>query len=127
MKERSKKTYRLLFGIFTLSLMVACSSDDLKPEETEDGYVSTPKPLTVPTIFQRLLPPPIIPSDNLQTVEGIALGRKLFFDPILSGNGTQACASCHKPSNSFTDDTRVSIGIDGIEGTRNSMPIYNMA
>lgn len=83
--------------------------------------------MTVPPVFQQLLPDPYIPADNPQTEEGIFLGRKLFYDPILSGNGTQACASCHKPNNSFTDDLRFSIGIDGIEGTRNSMPLYNMA
>jgi cytochrome c peroxidase len=127
MKERSTKIYRLLIGIFALSLVIGCSSEDSKPEETDDGYVATPKPLTVPPIFAQLLPPPSVPADNPQTVEGIALGRKLFFDPILSGDGTQSCASCHKPSNSFTDDRRLSIGIDGIAGTRNSMPIYNVA
>lgn len=127
MKERSRKTIQFLIGIFALALLISCSSNDSEPDDTDDGYVATPKPLTVPPIFQQLLPPPFIPADNPQTVEGIALGRKLFFDPILSGNGTQACASCHKPANSFTDDLRFSIGIDGIAGTRNSMPIYNMA
>lgn len=127
MKERSRKTFRLIFGLFALSILVACSSNDPEPDETDDGYVATPKPLTVPPIFQRLLPPPIIPADNPQTLEGIALGRKLFYDPILSGDGTQACASCHKPSNAFTDENQFSIGIDGFEGTRNSMPIYNLA
>lgn len=127
MTERSRKTYKLFIGLFALSLLCACSSDDPKPEETDDGYVATPQPLTVPPIFEQFLPAPSIPADNPQTVEGIALGRKLFFDPILSGDGTQSCASCHKPSNSFTDNTRLSIGIDGFEGTRNSMPIYNMA
>ena len=127
MKERSKQAYKLFIGIFILSLLVACSSSDQDPVDPNEDYVPTPKPLTVPPIFQRLLPPPTVPEDNPQTLEGIALGRKLFFDPILSGDGTQACASCHKPSNSFTDDIRLSIGIDGIEGTRNSMPLYNMA
>src|SRR5690606_10835462 len=127
MKERSTKTYLLSIGIFALSLLIGCSSDDSKPDETDDGYVATPKPLTVPPIFAQLLPPPIVPADNPQTVEGVALGRKLFFDPILSGDGTQACASCHQPANCFTDPNRFSIGIDGLEGTRNSMPIFNMA
>lgn len=127
MKERSGKTNLFFIGILTLGLLIACSSNDLDPVQPIEDYVPTPKPLTVPSIFERLLPPPYIPADNPQTEEGIALGRKLFFDPILSGNGTQACASCHKPANSFTDDTKLSIGIDGFEGTRNSMPLYNMA
>jgi cytochrome c peroxidase len=127
MKERSNKIFRFFIGIAAISLMAACSSSDPDPNEPIEDYVPTPKPLTVPPIFQRLLPPPLISEDNPQTEEGIALGRKLFFDPILSGDGTQACASCHKPSNAFTDDAQFSIGIDGFEGTRNSMPLFNMA
>jgi cytochrome c peroxidase len=51
----------------------------------------------------------------------------LFFDPILSADHTQACASCHKPQNGFTDNARFSIGIDGLAGNRNSMPLFNLA
>ncbi|WP_347373436.1 cytochrome c peroxidase [Aequorivita sp. Q41] len=128
MKERSEKKHLLFIGFLALSLLFACSSNDSEPvEPSSEAYIPTPKPLTVPSIFKRLLPPPYIPADNPQTEEGVALGRKLFFDPILSGDGTQACASCHKPKNAFTDDTRLSVGIDGIQGTRNSMPLYNMA
>lgn len=61
------------------------------------------------------------------TEEGIALGKKLFFDPILSGDNTQACADCHAPKNAFTDAQRFSDGIDGVFGTRNSMPLFNLA
>jgi cytochrome c peroxidase len=60
-------------------------------------------------------------------VEGIALGRKLFFDPILSADGTQSCSTCHNPANAFTDSRQFSVGIDGSIGTRNSMPIFNVA
>src|SRR5690606_1070529 len=127
MKERSTKTYLLSIGIFALSLLIGCSSDDSKPDETDDGYVATPKPLTVPPIFAQLLPPPSVPADNPQTVEGVALGRKLFFDPILSGNGTQACADCHRPQNAFSDPRQFSVGIDGSQGFRNSMPLQNLA
>ena len=108
-------------------MLVACSSNEPDPEDIQEQYIPTPKPLTVPPILGQLLPPPLVPLDNPQTVEGIELGRKLFFDPILSGDGTQACASCHKPSNAFTDTNRFSVGIDGIAGIRNSMPIFNMA
>lgn len=125
MKKWSNRICRAINGVLTLCILMACSSSD--SGEPNTAYAPTPKPLTVPPVFQQLLPDPYIPADNPQTEEGIFLGRKLFYDPILSGNGTQACASCHKPNNSFTDDLRFSIGIDGIEGTRNSMPLYNMA
>lgn len=67
-----------------------------------------------------------IPADNPMTVEGVALGRALFYDPILSADSTQSCASCHLPSASFTDNQAVSVGIDGIAGTRSSMSLLNI-
>jgi len=87
----------------------------------------TPAEIDIPQIFAQYLPTPLIPSNNPLTVEGIELGRKLFYDPILSGDGTQACASCHSPELSFTDTNRFSTGIDGLLGDRNSMPLFNMA
>jgi len=91
------------------------------------GSQMTPSPLQVPIIFQQNILPHIIPADNPQTIEGIALGRKLFYDPILSGNGTQACASCHSPEFSFSDSVKFSTGITGAIGNRQSMPIFNLA
>tara|TARA_B100000809_G_scaffold114620_1_gene112999 strand:+ start:487 stop:1722 length:1236 start_codon:yes stop_codon:yes gene_type:complete len=87
----------------------------------------TPSPLQIPQIFSQSLPAPIIPINNPQTVEGVSLGRKLFFDPILSGDGTLACASCHSPEFSFTDNSQFSTGITLQQGDRNSMPIFNAA
>lgn len=96
-------------------------------EDDEDVYTPVPASLNVPPLFQQLLIAPIIPNDNPLTEEGIALGKKMFFDRKLSGDNSQSCASCHNPSNAFTDDTQFSDGIDGVFGTRNSMPLFNLA
>lgn len=101
---------------------VSCGIDS-----PDNGYVATPVSLTIPQLFEERILPPIIPEDNPLTEEGIALGKKLFFDPILSLDNTQACADCHRPENAFTDPRRFSIGIDGSVGTRNSMPLHNLA
>ena len=66
-----------------------------------------------------------IPTDNETTEEGIALGRKLFYDPILSGDETQSCASCHQQSRAFSDTKRFSVGINGISGKLNASAIIN--
>ncbi|GAA4268558.1 cytochrome-c peroxidase [Hyunsoonleella aestuarii] len=95
--------------------------------ESVETYVSTPSPLEIPQLFEARILNPIIPNDNPQTTEGIALGKKLFFDPILSGNNSQACADCHAPENAFSDSDRFSDGIDGSLGNRNSMPLFNLA
>ena len=108
----------ILIALFFLS----CSSSD-----DSTSYVPTPVNLEIPPLFNSLLLPPSVPTDNPQTLEGIALGRKLFYEPLLSNDGTQACASCHLAENSFTDPNRFSTGITGEMGTRNAMPIVNLA
>lgn len=70
---------------------------------------------------------PTLPSDNPMSIDGIALGKKLFFDPILSADSTMSCATCHMTMNSFTDLFPTSKGIDGINGKRSSMAIVNLA
>jgi cytochrome c peroxidase len=72
-------------------------------------------------------PTPNLPADNPLTEEGIALGKKLFYDPILSGNNTLSCADCHFQSKGFSDPVRVSIGIEGVLGTKNASAIINAA
>lgn len=62
------------------------------------------------------------------TEEGIALGRQLFYDPILSRNETVSCASCHLSYTAFTHvDHDLSHGIEDRVGTRNSLALMNMA
>ena len=110
--------------ILLLILCLSCSKDEVTGS---DGYVPTPATLNIPEVFQGRILPPVIPSNNPLTKEGIALGKRLFFDKKLSADNTQACASCHAPQKAFTDERQFSIGIDGIEGTRNSMPLFNLA
>ncbi len=60
--------------------------------------------------------------------EQIALGRKLFYDPILSANNTISCASCHLSYTAFTHvDHALSHGIRDSIGTRNSPVLINLA
>lgn len=55
----------------------------------------------------------------------IELGRKLFFDPRLSIDGTVACATCHQPALGWSDGLSVSVGVNGRTGTRNAPTIVN--
>lgn len=93
----------------------------------EEIYTPIPYNLEIPQLFAEKLIAPIIPTNNPLTQEGVALGKKLFFDKILSGNRTQSCATCHDPKKAFTDNLQFSKGIDGNFGTRNSMPLFNLA
>ena len=66
-----------------------------------------------------------IPEDNPLTQDKIDLGRSLFFDARLSADDSVACASCHAPEKAFTDNRRVSTGINGRQGTRNAPTVIN--
>ena len=68
-----------------------------------------------------------VPEDNPLTAEKVGLGRRLFFDPILSRDYTLACASCHDPRRAFTDGLRLAVGVEGRSGTRNAPVIVNRA
>jgi cytochrome c peroxidase len=67
----------------------------------------------------------LIPADNPQSPEKIALGLQLFFDGRLSADGTVACSTCHDPARAFTDGRPTSIGIRGGVGQRNAPTILN--
>jgi cytochrome c peroxidase len=73
------------------------------------------------------LPAVPVPADNPVTTETIALGRRLFYDPVLSANKTISCASCHNPSFGFSDGRRFSAGVGGKTGTRNAPTVLNAA
>ena len=89
----------------------------------EGGGRGTPKALK----FSKHFPKPNLPADNELTEERIALGERLFNDTILSIDGTVSCAACHVSDLAFSDDQRVSRGFEGRTGTRNSMPLFNLA
>jgi len=86
--------------------------------------------ITVPAWAESLLPlppAPPIPLSNLNTPAKVALGKKLFFDPKLSVNGSISCAFCHMPKAGFADPRPVSIGVGGKRGGRNAPSVLNAA
>jgi cytochrome c peroxidase len=66
-----------------------------------------------------------VPADNQMTPDRVALGKKLYFDPRLSADGTVACATCHDVSRGFTDQRAVSEGIRDQLGRRNAPTTMN--
>lgn len=70
-------------------------------------------------------PEPRVPADNPMSEAKFQLGRHLFYDERLSGNGTQACASCHLQHLAFTDGRAVAVGSTGESTARGAMSIVN--
>lgn len=106
--------YLLLF-ILGLGLILACRKEKVHHEPT-------PYILDIPSHF----PDMPIPADNPMTVEGVELGRFLFYEKRLSGDNTMSCASCHGFASGFSDPNQFSVGIDDIPGNRNSMALINL-
>ncbi len=107
----------LCVAIFTLS--------QCKPEPKESNpptSVGTPAPITPPVGF----PAMNIPADNPQTVEGVELGRHLFYDKKLSADLTISCATCHEQFRAFSDVDQVSTGVNGKIGRRQAMALFNL-
>lgn len=72
-------------------------------------------------------PVPAVPEDNPMTRAKVALGRFLFYDKRLSGNGQQACAGCHHQNKAFTDGLATAIGSTGQSHPRNAQGLGNVA
>ena len=115
-----KSQHWILF-LFMVTTFACCKPNEPEPPDPPT-WVGTPYELVIPPLF----PPMDIPADNPLTVEGIALGRYLFWEKNLSANGTQSCGSCHLPEHGFSDPNRFSTGITGEQGNRQSMALVNL-
>ncbi len=73
------------------------------------------------------VPAPLVPADNPMSATKVQLGRWLFYDTRLSGNGSMSCASCHIQALAFTDGKARSIGSTGEVHPRASMSLVNVA
>jgi cytochrome c peroxidase len=67
------------------------------------------------------------PKENPLTDAKVRLGRRLFFDPILSADRTVACASCHQPEHGFASPLPRAVGVGGKQGLRNTPSLLNRA
>jgi cytochrome c peroxidase len=68
-----------------------------------------------------------VPPDNPLTEAKVVLGRRLFFDPVLSADRTVSCASCHQPEHGFASPTRMSVGVGGKQPPRHAPSLLNRA
>lgn len=92
--------------------------------DTDDSYQEALPLVTVPGNF----PDFIDSKSNPLSEDGIALGKKLFFDKRLSGNNRVSCATCHQQNLAFSDGFALTNqGISGKALERNSPALINLA
>lgn len=106
----------VLAGLISLSALLSCNRE--APLPTQD---STPY-----TLEYGALADPELPQDNPLTVQGVKLGRMLFYENRLSGDNSMSCASCHRQEHAFSDTAKFSTGIHGEQGHRQAMSAVNM-
>ncbi|MBX3101485.1 MAG: cytochrome-c peroxidase [Bacteroidetes bacterium] len=120
MQIRLHLTFRAWCSLLVLCGLAGCRHDiPVFPAE----QAAQPYLLEQPPHF----PQARIPQDNVLTEARVALGRRLFFDPILSRDRTVSCGSCHHPDKAFTDGRPLSMGIDGQVTSRNAIGLFNAA
>jgi len=105
-------------------LVLSCKKDPEVSQPISNIQKPTPYNLVLPNSLKNLQT--FIPKDNPLTVEGVNLGRYLFYDSLLSEDYTMSCGSCHRQENAFSDaPNQFSKGILGMNGTRNSIALFN--
>jgi cytochrome c peroxidase len=109
--------------VIILAFIIACK----KVATNKGGNITAYDPTPYNLNYGSTLPAPNIPSDNPLTEAKVKLGRQLFYEKRLSGDGTMNCAECHKQENAFSDINQFSTGIQGLKGGRQAMAIVNMA
>lgn len=118
---------KILLCITGVVAFLACRKET-SPNDTPGGGTGgqTPYTLQLPTWVDSLEGPQHESPGNPNTVQGIALGRRLFYDPLLSNDYSESCSTCHQQANGFSDPQAFSTGTNGAIGTRNAMAIINL-
>ncbi len=127
--EASRRGVRTSIGAATaiaaamcVAIGAGCGGSSPTPPNDDLGPAPDPLAISAPGF-----PAMVVPPDNPTTRQGVELGRRLFYDTILSGDSTMSCASCHAPEFAFTDHgRRVSRGIRGLDGRRSAPSLTNI-
>lgn len=120
-----KKLWCSLLIVFLFFFIHACKKDEKKAPAI---YDPTPYPLYVPSFIRdHSNITPLFDTIYPLSVEGVALGKRLFYEKLLSRDRTLSCGSCHQQRHAFSDPERFSTGINGQIGTRHAMTLMNLA
>ena len=116
-KMNTKKILIVVFASLLTIVIYSCKKDYKVLKHNKTPY----------NLNYGAFPAPNIAPDNQLTIEGVRLGRMLFYETALSQDNSMACASCHLQKFAFTDTATFSTGVLGQKGGRQAMTIFNMA
>lgn len=106
-----------LFSLWALFVVLSCAPDEIEPSYYTPGLMELPKG------FGNIE----FPEDNAFSQSRWELGKRLFYDPIMSLDSSISCASCHNSELAFSDDVSFSLGVGDRLGTRNAPTLANVA
>ena len=105
-----KHIFFILGSVFLL-LASGCQTDEPVPYQQN-----------IPNWFPEME----IPAENQLTQARINLGRKLFYEPLLSSDSSVSCSTCHQQEKAFTEDVPISLGVNQAIGLRNAPTLANI-
>lgn len=108
---KHQKRIPILFWTAVLFATIGCQTDE-----------PVPYPVATPSWFPKME----IPTENQLTQARIDLGRKLFYEPLLSSDSTVSCGSCHQQEKAFSDGIPIAIGVNNVMGLRNAPTLANI-
>lgn len=107
----------IITALVSSAWLFSCVHEPVHPE------VNTIEGFQIPEGF----PPIQYPADNEYSPDRAALGKKLFYEPLMSRDSSVSCQSCHSQELAFTDGEKRSFGIENRQGTRNAPSLANVA
>jgi cytochrome c peroxidase len=110
-----------------VSLLSSLTSTACQSEHATGPAIPSGDPTAFTWQLPTGFPRPLVPVDNPMSLAKVELGRRLFYDTRLSGNGAFSCSSCHRQSNAFADARNLPFGSTGQPHPRNSMSLPNVA
>ena len=123
-KHSRPRRYRLA-GLCLAGLLLSTAACQ------HEADTPTPEHFAAPTPYALVQPPffpamPALPTDNPLTVEGVELGRHLFYEKALSLDNSKSCGSCHQQAKAFTDGLARAQGVGGAQHPRSAMALQNL-
>ncbi len=116
-----------LLGLLVIAVLSTYSCEEKEPDEPEVPKEATPYDLMIPQGFPTMV---YMPEDNPMTVEGVKLGRYLYYDGRMSGKADEgmpmSCSSCHLQQFSFENGTGVGTGTIGLQTQNVMLPHVNL-